>query len=56
MIEAILNGERDPHVLLQKNQLTFNAQIVMQHIVGVDLCAVPAISEITALELISGRT
>lgn len=37
----------------RKNQLGFNAQVMLCHIVGVDLCAIPGISEITTLELIA---
>lgn len=37
----------------KKNQMTFNVQKMLHHIVGVDLCLIPGISEITSLELIS---
>lgn len=37
----------------KKNQFNFNVRAMLEHIVGVDLCAIPGISEITALELIS---
>lgn len=38
---------------LKKNELGFNAQSLLDIIVGVDLCQVESISEITALEFIS---
>lgn len=37
----------------KKNQLSFNAQIMLKVIAGVDLCEVEGVSEITALELLS---
>lgn len=37
----------------QKNDLSFNVQKILHIIVGVDLCKITSISEVTALELIS---
>jgi transposase len=36
-----------------KNDLSFDVQKLLQNIVGVDLCRIDSISEVTALELIS---
>lgn len=37
----------------KKNELTFNAQSILKVVIGVDLCEIDGISEISAVELIS---
>jgi len=51
--EGDITGLENKKKAYRKNGLGFNAQEMLTIIVGVDLCAVPGISENTALELIS---